>query len=114
MDNLFPQRSSAIRIWEDLPQGGREDVKYQSYWASLFLGYVPSLCSYPFSFSSDEETYGFALLPSLYANYPELDGMYIRFTSLPGGSSPYRQGSTVIHEAGHWLGLLHTFQVSIF
>lgn len=61
-------------------------------------------------FSSDDEIDGFALLPSLYANYPQLDGIYVRYTTLPGGSSLYRQGSTVIHEAGHWLGLLHTFQ----
>ncbi|KAF8182342.1 hypothetical protein BJ912DRAFT_597408 [Pholiota molesta] len=61
-------------------------------------------------FSADDDTYGFTLLPSLYATYPSVDGSYVRYTSLPGGSSPYRQGSTVIHESGHWLGLLHTFE----
>jgi hypothetical protein len=61
-------------------------------------------------FSSDEETYGFALPPSFYAEYPEYDGAYIRFNSLPGGSSDVRQGSTLIHEVGHWLSLWHTFQ----
>ena len=80
---------------------------------SRFLVFVPNLALDALRFSSDEDTYGFALLPSLYAQYPELDGIYIRYVSLPGGSSLYRQGSTVIHETGHWLGLLHTFQVSI-
>lgn len=30
---------------------------------------------------------------------------------MPGGASLDRQGGTLIHEAGHWLGLRHTFQV---
>ncbi|KAF8965980.1 pregnancy-associated plasma protein-A-domain-containing protein [Flammula alnicola] len=57
-----------------------------------------------------DETYGFGLLPSGYSTNPQLDGVYVRYTSLPGGSSPYRQGKIVVHEGGHWLGLLHTFQ----
>jgi hypothetical protein len=84
------------------------------------VGYVPcSLAfsqpsSYLFSFSSSDGIDGFALLPSLYTTYPQLDGIYIRFSTLPGGSSPFRQGSTVVHEVGHWFSLLHTFQVSVF
>jgi hypothetical protein len=31
--------------------------------------------------------------------------------TVPGGASTERQGGTLIHEAGHWLGLRHTFQV---
>ncbi|KAF8965973.1 hypothetical protein BDZ97DRAFT_743176 [Flammula alnicola] len=60
--------------------------------------------------TDDSDTYGFGILPSLYSTSPQLDGVYVRYNSLPGGSSPYRQGSTVVHEGGHWLGLLHTFQ----
>ncbi|KAF9525891.1 hypothetical protein CPB83DRAFT_858795 [Crepidotus variabilis] len=61
-------------------------------------------------FSTDDETYGFGLPPTLYTEFPQFDGVYIRFNSLPGGSSKVRQGSTVTHEVGHWLGLWHTFQ----
>lgn len=39
------------------------------------------------------------------------DGCDINADALPG--SPFKQvnqGFTSVHEAGHWLGLLHTFQ----
>jgi hypothetical protein len=32
-------------------------------------------------------------------------------SSLPnGGTQHYQLGDTVVHEAGHWLGLFHTFE----
>ncbi len=52
---------------------------------------------------------GYATLPGSYARAPARDGIVLRFTTLPGGSSPERQGGTLVHECGHWLGLLHTF-----
>lgn len=33
---------------------------------------------------------------------PQLDGITVRYTTLPGDSA--------VHEVGHWLGLFHTFQ----
>jgi hypothetical protein len=54
---------------------------------------------------------GIATFPWDYAKNPSIDGIRVQWDSLPGGDiTHFNLGKTASHEAGHWLGLYHTFQ----
>jgi hypothetical protein len=67
----------------------------------------------------DFQYLGIATFPWDYARSPRVDGIRVQYNSLPTTASPapgyeavpeFDLGKTATHEAGHWLGLYHTFQ----
>lgn len=68
---------------------------------------------------SDSGLNGYATFPWDYADAPKIDGIVISKYTLPMDktNTNYQAlrsvGITLTHETGHWLGLFHTFQVSI-
>jgi Pregnancy-associated plasma protein-A len=56
---------------------------------------------------------GWAYYPKIVTSnqYQVLDGVVIHYGSVPGGPiEGFNLGYTATHEAGHWLGLAHTFE----
>ncbi|MFB4306363.1 zinc metalloprotease [Actinomadura sp. GTD37] len=64
-----------------------------------------------FTAAVGSDVLGFSTFPQWYRGDPRRDGVVIDYRSLPGGSAgPFDRGYTAVHEIGHWLGLLHTFE----
>lgn len=94
--------------WFNLSAGSDEERDMKT---ALYAGDSTALNIY-LTFLADD-LLGFATFPWDYEFDPSMDGVVVQYSSLPGGTAvPYDLGVTTVHEVGHWLGLLHTFQDS--
>ena len=78
---------------------------------SLRKGGANTLNVYSVGFTSHPGLLGYATFPWSYLSDRTNDGVVLYFKTLPGGGlTAYSLGRTLTHEAGHWLGLFHTFE----
>jgi len=53
---------------------------------------------------------GYSTFPFVYKLQPEIDGIVLNYRAVPGSDlANFNTGHVLVHETGHWLGLLHTF-----
>ncbi|RYO97600.1 hypothetical protein DL764_007274 [Monosporascus ibericus] len=94
------------------PYGGVEAEPMYAYWRETHAGGYDTLNLWFYS-NFPWDIFGACTLPE--QNYPESryyrDGCHIASGTIPGGEiADYNLGLTAVHEIGHWLGLLHTFE----
>jgi len=92
---------------------GPENSAQTAMKKALRKGGAAALNVYTVGFVSGSGTglLGYSTFPYSYAGAPKDDGVVMLFSSVPGGTTPhFNLGQTLTHEAGHWVGLYHTFQ----
>lgn len=76
--------------------------------ADLNVYLFPSILCVNRVVKPNDETLGYATnLPGVKTTDSlsrSLDAVHIRADTLPGGSKPFNEGKTLVHEVGHWLG----------
>ncbi len=96
--------AGADRFYNDAYHADRSSSKYRS---ATRKGGANALNIWLVDF----DYLGIATFPWDYSRNGAIDGIRVNYGSLPGGPiANYDQGKTATHEAGHWLGLYHTFQ----
>jgi hypothetical protein len=95
---------TANRRWFRDPLGSERPLKTR-----LRRGGADTLNLYVAQLS--EIVLGYSTYPYRYAAKPVLDGVVVDWRTLPGGTmQDFDRGMTSVHEIGHWMGLLHTFE----
>jgi len=91
--------------WAQMDPGGASERE-----AKAVLGVEPESNLNVYVVDPPSGLLGWSVFPSDLAAEPENDGVVLSHATLPGGEPPFDRGVTLVHNVGHWLGLLHTFQ----
>ena len=92
--------------WYNMSFGGADEVAAKT---ALHRGGAGTLNIYTAALSGGLG--GWATFPWWYEDDPEMDGIVLLDDMVVGGGLPeYPDGDVFSHEAGHWVGLWHTFQ----
>ncbi|KAF9525892.1 pregnancy-associated plasma protein-A-domain-containing protein [Crepidotus variabilis] len=97
------------RYWHETIDSGFYRPQTDAMYSLFHKGSSTTMNVYSVGFY-DAGLNGYSTLPASYKSSPKRDGVVLLYATLPGGTSKDRQGGTLVHEAGHWLGLRHTFQ----
>ena len=88
-----------LAMKQSLRQGSYNTLNL--YFQTDLGGGVLGRCTLPSSIANGKSD------PAVYAN----DGCNINAHTMPAGTlTGYNSGMTAVHETGHWMGLLHTFE----
>ncbi len=107
-----------VRIYDPETENGSNNLKFKSAWPTdqyLNIWVVKEINSASASLGT---TLGYAQFP--WAGSAQTDGIVVRHDNVGSigtattGLGVGQWGRTLVHEAGHWLGLYHPFQDSCF
>lgn len=105
--------NGVVRVWSPLTYNASDDngVKGVSYWPSNKYFNVWVVATIAGDGSGQGITLGYAQFPGF--GNAQTDGVVVRADFIGSIGTAMNTGSTgrtLTHEAGHWLGLFHTFQ----
>lgn len=104
--NLVSTDRTTNATWYTMGMGSAEEAQAKN---ALRIGGARTLNLYIAGIGGGMT--GWSALPWDYASDPGDDGVVVLHSTLPGGAAaPYNLGDVAVHQVGHWMGLLHTFQ----